>query len=100
MPKREIRDLTEAEDAAIQRGIDADPDTVEITEEMMARMRPASQAKPKIVAAYRRTRGPQKAPTKQLVSLRLDQEVLERFRARGPGWQGLINEALRKVVGL
>ncbi len=100
MPKRKIRDLTEAEDAAIQRGIDADPDTVEITEEMMARMRPASQAKPEIVAAYRRTRGPQKAPTKQLVSLRLDQEVLERFRARGPGWQRLINEALRKVVGL
>lgn len=100
MPKRKIRDLTDAEDAAIQRGIDADPDTVEITEEMMARMRPASQAKPEIVAAYRRTRGPQKAPTKQLVSLRLDQEVLERFRARGPGWQGLINEALRKVVGL
>src|SRR4051794_29527176 len=100
MPKRKIRDLTEAEDAAIQRGIDADPDTVEITEEMMTRMRPASQAKPEIVAAYRRTRGPQKAPTKQLVSLRLDQEVLERFRARGPGWQRLINEALRKVVGL
>lgn len=100
MSKCKIRDLTEAEDAAIQRGIDADPDTVEITEEMMARMRPASEAKPEIVAAYRRTRGPQKAPTKRLVSLRLDQEVLERFRARGPGWQRLINEALRKVVGL
>lgn len=100
MPKRKIRDLTDAEDAAIQRGIDADPDTVEITEEMMARMRPATEVRPEIVAAYRRTRGPQRAPTKQLISLRLDQEVLERFRAKGPGWQGLINEALRKVVGL
>lgn len=100
MPKRKIRDLTDAEDAAIQQGIDADPDTVEITEEMMARMRPAVAAKPEIVAAYRRTRGPQKAPTKQLVSLRLDQEVLERFRARGPGWQRLINDALRRAVGL
>jgi len=99
MPKRKIRDLTDAEDAAIQRGIDADPDTVEITEEMMARMRPAAEAKPEIVAAYR-TRGPQKAPTKQLVSLRLDQEVLERFRAKGPGWQRLINDALRRAVGL
>ncbi|MGK9171169.1 BrnA antitoxin family protein [Inquilinus limosus] len=100
MAKHRVRDLTDAEDAAIQRGIDADPDTVELTEEMVVRMRPAAEAAPEIVAAYRRTRGPQKAPTKQLVSLRLDREVLERFRAKGPGWQRLINDALRKAVGL
>lgn len=33
---------------------------------------------------------------KRLVSLRLDQEVIERFRARGPGWQTRINTALRE----
>jgi uncharacterized protein (DUF4415 family) len=32
-----------------------------------------------------------------LVSLRLDKEILERFRASGPGWQSRINEALRKA---
>jgi uncharacterized protein (DUF4415 family) len=42
-------------------------------------------------------RGPQKAPTKQQVTLRLDQDVVERFRATGQGWQGRINEALRKA---
>lgn len=43
-------------------------------------------------------RGPQKAPTKKLVSLRLSPEVLEHYRATGPGWQTRIDEALRRVV--
>jgi uncharacterized protein (DUF4415 family) len=42
-------------------------------------------------------RGPQKTPTKQQVTLRLDRDVVERFRSTGPGWQGRINEALRKT---
>ena len=33
---------------------------------------------------------------KKLVSLRLDQDVIERFRTGGPGWQSRINAALRK----
>ncbi|WP_460448286.1 BrnA antitoxin family protein [Alsobacter sp. SYSU BS001988] len=37
---------------------------------------------------------------KEVVSLRLDQEVLEKFQADGPGWQDRINAALRKAVGL
>ncbi len=37
---------------------------------------------------------------KQQVTLRLDQDVLERFRAGGPGWQGRINMALRKAAGV
>jgi uncharacterized protein (DUF4415 family) len=55
---------------------------------------------PDIVAAYQRTRGRQKAPVKRLVSLRLDPDVVEHFRATGPGWQGRINEALRKAARL
>ena len=42
-------------------------------------------------------RGPQKSPTKQQVTLRLDRDVVERFRATGEGWQGRINEALRRA---
>ena len=37
---------------------------------------------------------------KRQVTLRLDPEVIERFREGGPGWQGRINAALRKAVGL
>jgi len=42
----------------------------------------------------RRGRPPLDAP-KQLVSLRLDQEVIDRFRATGRGWQSRINAVLR-----
>lgn len=42
-------------------------------------------------------RGPQKAPTKQQVTLRLDRDVIDRFRSTGPGWQRRINDALRKA---
>ncbi len=48
-------------------------------------------------ARRRGERGPQKAPTKQQVTLRLDRDVVERFRATGPGWQGRINEALKNA---
>ena len=43
---------------------------------------------------------PRKAGPKEAVSLRLDPDVLEHFRASGPGWQSRINAALRKVAGL
>jgi uncharacterized protein (DUF4415 family) len=36
---------------------------------------------------------------KELVSLRIDRDVLDHFQEAGPGWQERINEALRKVVG-
>lgn len=37
---------------------------------------------------------------KEMVSLRLDQAVLEHFQADGPGWQDRINAALRAAAGL
>ena len=45
-------------------------------------------------------RGRPPGSTKRLVSLRLDEAVLEAFRASGPGWQSRINQALRKAAGL
>lgn len=71
-----------------------------LTNEQMARMRPASEVVPEVVAAYRRFRGPQKRPTKRPVSLRLDGDVIEHFRAKGKGWQSRINATLRKAAGL
>jgi uncharacterized protein (DUF4415 family) len=37
---------------------------------------------------------------KQHVSLRLDHDVIESFKATGPGWQGRVNEALRRAAEL
>ena len=36
---------------------------------------------------------------RELVSLRIDQDVLEYFREGGAGWQDRINEALRRAAG-
>jgi uncharacterized protein (DUF4415 family) len=41
-----------------------------------------------------------KAAPKETVSLRLDPDVLEHFRASGPGWHSRINAALRKAARL
>jgi uncharacterized protein (DUF4415 family) len=44
---------------------------------------------------------PQALPgVRELVSLRIDQDVLEHFQQDGPGWQDRINAALRKAAGL
>jgi uncharacterized protein (DUF4415 family) len=45
-------------------------------------------------------RPPLGVAAKRQVTLRLDPDVIERFREGGPGWQGRMNEALRKAVGL
>jgi uncharacterized protein (DUF4415 family) len=36
---------------------------------------------------------------KELVSLRIDRDVLEHFQEAGPGWQDRINDTLRKAIG-
>jgi uncharacterized protein (DUF4415 family) len=46
---------------------------------------------------------PKQAPslpgTKEMVSLRIDRDVLDYFQEQGPGWQDRINAALRKAAG-
>lgn len=40
-------------------------------------------------------RGPQKAVTKERITIRLSHEVVEQFRATGDGWQTRIDGALK-----
>ena len=47
----------------------------------------------------RRGRRPLDNP-KKAISLRVDADVLDKFKAVGPGWQWRMNEALRKAAGL
>jgi uncharacterized protein (DUF4415 family) len=54
--------------------------------------------KPSDLAKLVGKRGPQKAPTKIPVSIRLSPEVVKHFKAKGPGWQSRIDTALRKIV--
>ena len=76
---------TPEEDAAINAGIAADPDTVELTDAEMAQLRPL------------RGRPPLARP-KAALTMRVDADVLDALKASGPGWQTRINELLRDAV--
>ena len=52
----------------------------------------------KLIRPARRPGRPQSENTKKLVSLRLDPDIIERFRATGPGWQSRINAVLREYL--
>jgi uncharacterized protein (DUF4415 family) len=54
--------------------------------------------KPDELARILPRRGPQKAPTKVAVSIRLSPEVISHFKAKGPGWQSRIDDALRRIA--
>jgi uncharacterized protein (DUF4415 family) len=97
--KRKLRRLSDAEEARIQAGIAADPDNPEWTTADFRRAKPFVKLFPAL-AKSRPVRGPQKKPTKIAISLRLTREVVERFKAGGPGWQTRIDEALKKAAGL
>jgi uncharacterized protein (DUF4415 family) len=50
--------------------------------------------------ALKRVRGPQKAPTKVGVHIRLSPDVLQALRNSGTGWQGRVDDALRAWMNL
>lgn len=93
-------EMTDEEDAELTAAALRDPDNPPLDAKFWRNARPAIDVHPELVAAYRAGRGPQKTPTKRLVSLRLDPDVVEHFRATGPGWQARINAALRRVAKL
>ena len=82
--------------AADRKAVESPP----LTDEQLAQFRPAKEVAPELLAMIRRFRGPQRRPTKHLISLRLDGDVIDHFRARGKGWQSRINATLRKAAGL
>lgn len=77
-------------------------DSPPLPKDRLAGLRPVSEAHPGILKARRegglKGRGPQKAPTKTLLSMRYSLEVLDYFRATGPGWQTRMDEALKQWI--
>src|SRR5947209_19259977 len=87
----DLAKLDATTDEDIARQIAEDPDTApELTDEFFEKAEFRIGEK-----LIRPGRPPLDAP-KKLVSLRLDQDVIESFRSGGPGWQSRINAALRK----
>ena len=79
-----------------------DPDNPEWTDEMFARARAEEHLLPADVRGLiKRPLGrPPQSVVKQAVKLRLDPDIIQRFKSEGRGWQSRMNEALRKSVGL
>lgn len=75
--------------------IDADGEVRNLTGADIAKFRPAADVLPPVLAKKLGVRGRQKAATKERISIRLSQDVVERFRATGQGWQSRIDFALK-----
>lgn len=76
-------------------------DSPPLTDAELAQMRPFSEVFPGLAESIKRGRGrPPVDNPRQQISLRLDPDVIAAFKASGPGWQGRINDALRKAAGL
>ena len=91
--------MNDAEEARIQRMIASDPDAPEATDEQLAQARPFAEAFPALADAMRKNMGgrPKAKNPKVAVSIRLDRDVVDRFKATGPGWQTRMNDALREA---
>ena len=77
-PEQEVR---------IQAGIDADPDTVELSDEQMSHLHP-----------LRAPGRPRAAATKQPISIRLSPDVVSYFKSTGKGWQTRMDAVLKEYV--
>lgn len=75
--------------------IDLDGEVRELTLADIQQMRPAKAALPVSLQAKLRTRGPQRTPTKERVTIRLSPEVVQPFRDTGAGWQSRLDAALK-----
>jgi uncharacterized protein (DUF4415 family) len=52
---------------------------------------------PDLAASIRKGRGPNKAPTKKLVTIRLSGSVIEKYKSSGEGWQSRIDADLKRL---
>lgn len=79
-------------------------DNPELTAEQLAEAKPFSEAFPDFATAMDKEvakRGrPALEKTKKPVTIRLDPDVVDAFKAAGKGWQSRMNDALRKAAGL
>lgn len=67
----------------------------EIQNADLTNFKPATQALPASLQRKLGVRGPQKAPTKERVTIRLSPEVVQRFKSTGAGWQTRVDAALQ-----
>ncbi|WP_311319501.1 BrnA antitoxin family protein [Rhizobium sullae] len=74
------------------------PNGLTRTSRRLARLPKSSLSLPRASAVRAGGRGSKKP--KRQISLRLDPDMIDAFKTTGKGWQGRINEALRKAAKL
>ncbi len=82
---RKIRLNTPEEDARVNAGIAADPDTHEVSDAEFALMR-------------RRAGRPPATVVRPMISMRVDPDIAAALRASGKGWQTRVNALLRQAI--
>jgi uncharacterized protein (DUF4415 family) len=84
------------------RAAAAGDDAPELTTDFFARAKQGTAHLPapmqEAIERSRRGRGPQKAPTKIQVTLRLSPDVVKAFKSSGRGWQSRIDDTLLNTV--
>ena len=79
-----------------------DADNPEWTADDFARAKPAKDVLTKTIyeaaKRYRGERGPQNSPVKKSVTVRLDPDIINYYKAGGRGWQGRMNADLRQKI--
>lgn len=98
MPGKPLKTVFEPGRGYTKEDWDEVSDNPEWTEEELKNAKLFTEIFPELAESIARTRGrPSVAAPKQVVSIRLDPDVIAKFKATGKGWQSRINEILRKA---
>lgn len=89
-----LLEITNQEEAEIQRQIANDPDDEEVSDENAKRPMSFKDA-----LKRSRVREASHAEREQ-ISIMLDPDLIDHFKSSGDGWQRRLNDTLRKAVGL
>lgn len=100
MTDKKHKPISDPEEARVQKMIAKDRDAPEVTDAQTGDATPFADAFPAIAEKIRKNVGgrPKSVNQKVPVSRWLDQEVVAKLKATGPGWQSRDNEMLRREV--
>ena len=88
----------EDEDRRITEAARSDPDNPPLSDEELDRLARTPPGPPPEIRRMMRRRGPQKAPRKIPVTLRLAPDLAESYRLGEPGFTARVEEALRRAA--
>jgi uncharacterized protein (DUF4415 family) len=76
-----------------------DAESPPLTKEQIAQAKPFAEVFPDLAETMRKNVGgrPPLEKPKQAISIRLDPDVVAKFKATGKGWQSRVNDVLKKA---